>query len=87
MRGTVIRSGRGGGRLSKRLGDLLVDARNGRTRRELAGDLGVSPNTLREVEHGLRNVTLGYIEGLEDAYGLELDLVARPRAKADMPTA
>jgi transcriptional regulator with XRE-family HTH domain len=77
--GSRIRKGARSISLAPRLAALLVEARGARTRREMAADLGVAPATLADLELGHANPTLAYLEALGSAYGVEFDLVARPR--------
>lgn len=62
--------------LAEEFGRLLTDARGDRSRRDLAGELGVSATTLLSIEHGRANPTLDRVERLAAAYGLEVHLSA-----------
>lgn len=67
--------------LADQLATGLTSARrkSRRSRRAVAQELGVAPNTLRELELGLANPTLRRVEDVADALGLELELRVTPR--------
>lgn len=67
--------------IADQLGNALVGAREraGKSRRQVAAELSVAPNTLRELELGLANPTLRRVEDVAAALGLELELRASPR--------
>ena len=61
-------------RLAPELGSILVAARGDKSRRELAGELGVAPATLAALERGEANPTLAYLEAVAEAYDVRLTL-------------
>lgn len=68
------------GYLAQQLGAGLVKARAGKSQRAQARELGIAGNTLRELELGIANPTLGRIEELAEGLGLRVELkVTRPR--------
>lgn len=72
------------GYLAAQFGEGLVTARDaaGLSQRAQAKALGIAGNTLRELELGLANPTLGRIEELADGLGLKVELkVTRPRGR------
>lgn len=72
------------GYLATQLGEGLVKARDaaGLSQRAQAKELGIAGNTLRELELGIANPTLGRIEELADAMGLSVELkVTRRRGR------
>lgn len=73
--------------LAQDVGRALTQAREakGRSRADMARELGVSDVTLLELELGRGNPTLGRIAKYAHAYGVDLDVVTRtrrPRRKA-----
>ena len=72
------------GYLAHQLGEGLTRAREaaGKSQRAQARELGIAGNTLRELELGLANPTLGRIEELADELGVNVKLtVTRRRRK------
>lgn len=71
------------GYLARQLGAALTTAREraGRSQRAQARELGVAGNTLRELELGLANPTLGRIEDLADGLDLDVELKVKPRRR------
>lgn len=69
------------GYLARQLGEGLTKAREqaGKTQRGQATDLGIAHNTLRELELGLANPTLGRIEDLAARLGLRVRLTITRR--------
>jgi transcriptional regulator with XRE-family HTH domain len=67
--------------LAAEFGALLVEQRKRLrlSRRAVAADLGVHPNTLLEVERGDANPTLDRVGAIAAGYGLELHLTADQR--------
>ena len=49
----------------------------GKSQRQLAGCVGVSRGHIAKIEHGQANPSLGLVERIADALGIELELVAR----------
>lgn len=72
------------GYLAHQLGEGLTRAREatGKSQRAQARDLGIAGNTLRELELGLANPTLGRIEELADALDVNVRLTVTRRRKA-----
>lgn len=66
------------GYLAQQFGRVLVETRGDESRRQAAARLGVSPNTLRELELGLANPTLKRVEEWASAQGLTAALVFIP---------
>lgn len=66
--------------LSRDIGTALEQARRaaGFTRNELARKLGVSGVTLLELERGSGNPTLARLARYAEAYGVTIDVIARP---------
>lgn len=72
------------GYLAHQLGEGLTKAREaaGKSQRAQARELGIAGNTLRELELGLANPTLGRIEELADELGVNVRItVTRRRRK------
>lgn len=71
------------GYLARQLGDALTGARDraGKSQRAQARDLGIAGNTLRELELGLANPTLGRIEDLAEGLDLDVELKVKPRRR------
>jgi len=72
------------GYLAQQLGAGLTRARDaaGLSQRAQARELGIAGNTLRELELGIANPTLGRIEELADALDLKVELkVTRRRGR------
>ena len=71
------------GYLARQLGAALTAAREkaGLSQRAQAKELGVAGNTLRELELGLANPTLGRIEDLADGLDLDVELKVKPRRR------
>lgn len=69
--------------LAAQLAAILTDARGDRSRRDLAGALGLSNTTLISLEQGKANPTLERVERMAEAYGVELELKVRPRRRKD----
>ena len=69
------------GYLARQLGAGILAAREkaGRSQRAQARELGIAGNTLRELELGLANPTLGRIEDLADGLDLVVELRVKPR--------
>lgn len=74
-------SARERGYLARQLGTALTAAREraGKSQRAQARDLGIAGNTLRELELGLANPTLGRIEDLAEGLELTVDLKVKPK--------
>ena len=66
--------------LAAQLGAALAAAReaSGKTQRGQARDLGIASTTLRELELGHANPTLGRVEALADALDLTVTLTVTP---------
>ena len=64
------------GYLAEQLGNGLVKARDtaGLSQRAQAKAIGIAGNTLRELELGIANPTLGRIEELAEALDLRVEL-------------
>ena len=71
------------GYLARQLGAALTTAREkaARSQRAQAKALGIAGNTLRELELGLANPTLGRIEDLADGLDLDVELKVKPRRR------
>lgn len=67
------------GYLAAQLGEGLTRARGEKSQRAQARDLGIANNTLRELEKGLANPTLGRVEELADSLGLNVRLTVTRR--------
>lgn len=69
--------------LAADIGAAFEQARlaSGLTRSALARELGVSGVTLLELEHGHGNPTLARLARYAQAYGVDLDIVARPHRR------
>lgn len=67
--------------LADQLGKALTEARGDRSRRQVAAELGIAGNTLRELEHGLANPTLRRVEEVAEALNLDVELVVRRRRR------
>lgn len=74
-------SARERGYLARQLGTALTTAREraGKSQRAQARDLGIAGNTLRELELGLANPTLGRIEDLAEGLELTVELKVKPK--------
>lgn len=64
--------------LATKAGAILTAARehSGRSRADLARELAVAPNTLRELEHGQANVTLDRLDAVLAVYGVDVALAS-----------
>lgn len=69
------------GDLALKFGEALEAARGDTPQRAQARALGWTAATVRELERGLANPTLRRVEDVAEAYGLEVDLVVRPRRR------
>lgn len=69
------------GYLAREFGDAITRAReaDGESQRGQARRLGIAHNTLRELEQGLANPTLGRLESIATALGLRVRLTITRR--------
>ncbi|WP_445451965.1 helix-turn-helix domain-containing protein [Herbiconiux liukaitaii] len=71
----------------RRLGETLRRARGIRSLADVAGDAGISPETLRKIETGrLPSPAFGVVAALARALSLSLDDLAREWSGAAAPT-
>ncbi len=66
-------------RLAAQLGDQLTAHRGDTSQRAQARHLGITPATLRELEHGNANPTLARVQRLADALDLDVELTLTPK--------
>lgn len=71
------------GYLAAQLGAGITAAREaaGKSQRAQARDLGIAGNTLRELELGLANPTLGRVEDLAEGLDLDVTLTVKRRKR------
>lgn len=66
--------------LASQAGRLLESARDarGKSRRELATELGLADTSLLSLEHGRDNPTLERLERIAAGYGVRFELTTKP---------
>lgn len=63
--------------LAAQVGEALTEARGERARAEVARALGIVPISLLRLERGDANPTLGRLEHIAAAYGVELEITVK----------